>query len=298
MYLPSVSIVIPVYNGEDNIDKCIESIINQDYPKEKTEIIIVDNNSKDNTANIIKTFPVKYIFEKKQGVCFARNKGLELANNELIAYTDSDCIAEKNWISRLVPHFSDETIGGVGGHLEAFPPENYIERYIALREVLTQEKMYAEKIYSPPFFITANVIYRANILKKIGGFDNFFKIAGEDADISWRVVAEGYKLILEPSAIVFHKHRSNLKRFCKQMFNYGIGSAAIFKKYHKKFGVNYWFDWDAYQNMLGGIYYTPYNFFTKKETFEKLVPILDATNNFCFIAGKIYGSLKYKTIVF
>lgn len=295
---PSVTIVVPVYNGEENIENCIKSLLNQKYPKENLEIIIVDNNSTDNTAEIIKRYPVKYLAEIKQGVCYARNRGLKEATGDLLAYTDSDCIADENWIAMLASNFKSSSIGGVGGHLASVESDNLIEKYIAHREILTQEKMFQDKPFSPPFFITANVMYRTEALKKIGGFDNFFTISGEDADLAWRVVDEGYSLLLEEKAIVYHKHRANLKKFCKQMFGYGIGSAAIFKKYRHRFGATLWFDYMAYINIIKSLYHLPKYYFFKNDSLSRYVFLIDIINNLSFITGKIYGSIKYKTIVF
>lgn len=297
MELPFVSIVVPVYQAQDTIEMCIESLLAQDYPKDKLEILLVDNNSTDDSANLIKKYPVKYLFEEKRGICFARNKGLNEAKGELTANIDSDCCADKNWISKLVTHFSDKEIGGVGGHLAPFQTNNIIEKFTIYRNILSQEAMFCEKKNSPSFFITANVMYRLDVLKKIGGLDNFFSIAGSDADLSWRVVDAGYKLILEPGAIVYHKHRTDVKRLFKQLFYYGIGTAAIFKKYKKKFGKRFWLHFYAYRNMMRGFCLAPFYLLFKKDKFEKFIPLLDGICNLGFVLGKIYGSIKYKVLV-
>jgi len=297
MALPTVTIAVPAYQAEATIQKCIECLLSQDYPKELLEILIVDNHSTDKTPEIIRQYPVKYLLEKKRGVCFARNRAIREARGELLAYTDSDCFAEKNWISGLVKGFEEKGVGGVGGHVEPYPSENIIERYIAKREILTQEVMFREKENSPPFFITANVMYRTEILREIGGFDNFFRVAGEDADLCWRVAEAGYKLKLEPGAVVYHKHRSNLKTLWKQMFSYGFGTVAVFKKYHKKLGKKRWIHLMAYRNIWWGITRAPYYYITRKDPMERLLPLFDAINNVAFVLGKMYGSWKYKILV-
>ncbi len=298
MEQPRVTIIVPAYQAEETIEKCIESLLLQDYAGHKLEIIVVDNNSSDNTAQLVKKYPVKYLLEERQGACFARNKGLQNATGELIAFTDSDCFAEKDWISRLVvPFLKDEKIGGVGGHLAPYPTDNIVERYITYREILTQEIMFREKENSPPFFITANVMYRADILREIGGFDNFFSINGEDADLSWRVVEAGYTLILEPEAIVLHKHRANVEKLFKQLFSYGVGTVALFKKYRKTLGKSYWIHTLAYKNMLRGFCRAPFYVVSRKDELERFVPLLDGINNLGFVLGKMYGSVKYKVLV-
>ena len=297
MELPFVSIVVPVYQAEETIERCLQSLLAQDYPEHRREILIVDNNSRDRTPELVKKYPVKRLFEKSQGVCYARNRGLAEAQGELLAYTDSDCFAEKDWISRLVEAFNEEGIGGVGGHVEPYPSNNIIEKYIAAKEILSQEVMFRQKENSPPFFITANVIYRTDILRRLGGFDNFFKTAGEDADLSWRIVEAGYRLKMAPRAVVYHKHRSNLKKLWGQMFSYGVGTTALFKKHHQKFGKKCWIHLRAYKNIWWGFTRAPGHYFTRKDELEKLIPILDGINNLAFVLGKMYGSIKHRTLV-
>ena len=107
MSRPLVSVIVPVYNRGEAIGKCIKSLLAQEYPKKKLEIIIVDNNSNDKTKDTIKKYPVKYLLEKEKGSYAARNKGIEHAKGEIIAFTDSDCIADKQWVSCLAEGFED-----------------------------------------------------------------------------------------------------------------------------------------------------------------------------------------------
>jgi cellulose synthase/poly-beta-1,6-N-acetylglucosamine synthase-like glycosyltransferase len=294
---PKVTIAVPAYQAQDTIEKCLESLLVQDYPPDDMEIVIVDNRSTDNTASLVKKYPVKYVHEETRGVCFARNRALRESRGDFIAYTDSDCFAEKDWISQLARAFDDEKIGGVGGHVEPYPSNNLIEQYIAKKEILTQESMFRKKEFSPPFFITANVMYRTRILREIGGFDNFFTTAGEDADLSWRVAGAGYKLKLQPNAIVYHKHRSNLRKLCRMMFIYGVGTTALFKKYRAGFGKAYWIHTRAYKNVWWGFTRAPIHYLTKKDRIERSIPFLDGMNNLAFIMGKIYGSMKHGVLV-
>jgi glycosyltransferase involved in cell wall biosynthesis len=102
---PQVSVVIPVYNGEKTLRKCLESVSNQTY--DNYSIIVVDNNSSDNSKAIIEEFQkrnsnLSYIFEQEQGRGIARNAGINSVKGEIIAMTDSDCVVPKNWIEELV----------------------------------------------------------------------------------------------------------------------------------------------------------------------------------------------------
>jgi len=97
------SIVIAAYNEEKYIDACIKGLLNQTIPAD--EIIIVNNNSKDKTEDIIKKYPVTLINEKVQGIIPARNTGLDLAKYELILRTDADTIVPSDWVERMSTFF-------------------------------------------------------------------------------------------------------------------------------------------------------------------------------------------------
>ncbi len=133
MNKPFVSIIVPVYNGALYIENCIGSLLGLNYPKEKYEVIIVDNNSTDNTADIIKKFAVIYALEDHTQTSYAaRNKGIQTARGSIMAFTDADCIADEYWILNGVKPFENRLVGGVGGKVKAYKPRNYIERYQAI----------------------------------------------------------------------------------------------------------------------------------------------------------------------
>jgi glycosyltransferase involved in cell wall biosynthesis len=137
--LPFVSVIVPVYNGERNIGNCIKSLLSLDYPSSKLEIIIVDNNSKDATRRVIQEFPVISLIEDRiQSSYAARNTGLKQSKGEIIAFTDSDCIADKDWILKAVACFQDESVGCVAGRIDGYPPSNYIEEYLKKRLPLSR----------------------------------------------------------------------------------------------------------------------------------------------------------------
>lgn len=97
------SVIIPAYNEEDSILLCLRSLEEQTFPKEKYEVIVVDNNSHDKTAALVKNyFPkVRIIKEKKQGVVFARIKGVESSRGDIIAFIDADCVASSLWLEKI-----------------------------------------------------------------------------------------------------------------------------------------------------------------------------------------------------
>ena len=112
-----ISVIVPVYNEEDNIGFLIKRLLSLNYPKNRYEIIIVDNNSKDNTPEIIKKYKVIYLNEKKQSSYAARNKGIKKAKGNILAFVDGDCIPDKEWLKNTTKHFIEEKVDIIAGNI-------------------------------------------------------------------------------------------------------------------------------------------------------------------------------------
>jgi len=119
-----VSVVIPVYNEERYLEACLKSLMNQSEPAD--EIIVVNNNSTDNSVKIAKQFPVRILKEKAQGMTPARNKGFNEAQFDIIARTDADTILPKNWIKRIKKSFQDEKLIALSGPAEFYDLPDFI----------------------------------------------------------------------------------------------------------------------------------------------------------------------------
>ncbi len=112
---PLISVVVPVRNGERTIRDCLASLLRMDYPETRRELLVVDNGSTDRTAEIIKSFPVRYVSEGCRGIPHARNRGIEASQGAIVAFTDADCVVDAAWLRELVRGFEEEGIGGVEG---------------------------------------------------------------------------------------------------------------------------------------------------------------------------------------
>ncbi len=218
-YKKHVSVIVPAYNAENCIEYCLKSLLNLNYPS--YEIIIVDNNSTDRTKEIIKKYPVNYLFENKRGSYSARNKGVKHATGEIICFTDSDCIVDKNWLTEIIKPFKYNKVGGVGGKIiPLFNDSNVIEKYSA--------KLVSNKLMNKTHWIcTANAAYRKDLIK----FDEKFKSWG-DYDLSYRLYRNHIKLSYKKEAIVYHASRKTLKGLVKQIFRYGFYHLMYIKKNH------------------------------------------------------------------
>lgn len=297
---PKVSIIVPVYNGKKTLPFCLDSLMSLDFPKDELEIIVVDNNSIDGTNEIIKRYPVKYVFEKKRGRATARNRGIREAKGELIAFTDADCVVDRLWLTNLIKGFTDGEIGGCGGEILSYNPQTPIEKYYDFKCIISQRESLAREDIFLPRIATSNAIYRRGVLEEVGLFDDYF-ITGEDVDLSWRVYLRGYQLNYIPSAIVYHKCSIiSIKDFFKHFFEYGYTYSYLLEKYKISFKKPY-VGWNVFFFYLLS---STKNFFkdafTKKATLNKVFIIFDIIKKVAYVSGIIYGlmilSLRIKKI--
>ncbi len=226
-----VSIVAPAYNEGENIRACINSLKAQDFPKERFEIIIVDNNSTDNTLEIIKNLDVIYTIEHRKGRGEARNAGIMMAKGDIIALIDSDCVAEKNWLNYIVSAFADPNVGCVAGEIVAVENENssMLEQYLIRKGHLSQ-KEHTEHPFLP-YAATANAAYRREVFNKIGLFAEKMS-SEEDADLSWRMqLSTDYRVAYVPEAVVFHPYEASSKELFKQKRRHAYSGVNLYKIY-------------------------------------------------------------------
>ena len=230
---PFVSVIVPARNEEQAVSACIESLLRQDYPKDRYELIMVDNDSTDGTAARIKAYPVTYVFERAgHSAAAARNRGLQEASGEILAFTDADCVAAPSWLRHGVAGFADAQIGSVAGDIHGYPPETTAQRYVEERRALSQAWAMTEAFR--PYAQTASAFYRTSVLDRIGTFDPVLKV-GEDADLAWRMQERlGLQVAFRPESVVFHKHPETIRELLRQRRGYGYSSVVLYLRYQER----------------------------------------------------------------
>lgn len=226
--LPYVSIIVAVFNGENVIDDCIQSLLAQDYPKDKYEIIVVDNNSKDKTAEVIKKYLVRYVLEDKiQGPSAARNAGVAVAKGEFLAFFDADQVAEKDWVKKILEGGQEKKYGAfVGLNVSVNSKDSLLGEYWIREWALKKDKdTYLNH------FPGGNVAIRRNVFMELNGFDIYMPTC-EDMDIAWRL-QKNLKLSIKynHSSIAYHKERQDVKSLLKREFGLGYGLYLLGKKH-------------------------------------------------------------------
>jgi len=191
---PFVSVVIPAFNEEKFLPNTLKSLREQDY--KNFEIIVVDNNSTDKTAEIAKSFGVKVILEKNKGAGAARQTGFLAAQGEIIATTDADTILPKNWLSEIIKRFQeDENLSAFGGLWNLYSGTSFA-KFAVKHFIFLVWKL--DKFCSGGWSLPGcNMAVKKADFLKVGGFNVNIKL-GEDADLSQRLKNVG-KVVLDPN---------------------------------------------------------------------------------------------------
>jgi len=230
---PKVSVVVCSYNGGKTLDRCLASLKEIDYPN--YEVVLVDDGSKDDTQEIAARHPwIVNIRQENKGLSVARNVGGYAATGEILAYTDSDCMADPDWLYYLVNTLLSGDYCGVGGPNISPPAEDWIQACVSAApggpsHVLLTDVV-AEHIPG------CNMAFHKWAFEKIGGFDPEYNKAGDDVDFCWRLQQEGEVIAFSPAAIVWHYRRFTLRAFRKQQEGYGEAESMLRFKHLVFFG--------------------------------------------------------------
>lgn len=232
--MPRVSVVVCSYNGAATLRECLESLVRLDYPD--YEIILVDDGSRDQTPAIAADFPsVRLIRQENLGLSVARNVGARAASGAIIAYTDSDCIADPDWLYGLVDAMGRQGVEAIGG--PNLPPvtDCWTAQCVAASPGGPSHVMLNDT--SAEHVPGCNMAFDRGKLLAIGGFDSTFRVAGDDVDICWRFLDAGWRIGYAPSALVWHRRRSTVGGYLRQQQGYGRSEAALRFKHPFRFNA-------------------------------------------------------------
>jgi glycosyltransferase involved in cell wall biosynthesis len=233
--LPYVSVVVPVRNSELTVEGTVQSLLALEYPQERLELILVDNASTDGTAGILAAYSdrLRCFREPKRGVSAARNRGIFEARHPVVAFTDADCVVDRDWLRQLVVPLEDATVGISGGRILAARPCNPVQKY---GEWLHDHERAIQE-FEPPYVISMNWASRRGVLLETGGFDESL-FQGEDVDLAYRVLQAGYRLAYRAGAVIRHHNRPDLKGLFREGFRDGFYSVIVLRK-HQAFVARY-----------------------------------------------------------
>jgi GT2 family glycosyltransferase len=229
---PYFSIIIPTRARAKSLAACLEALSNLDYPRDRFEVIVVDDGSEVPPHDVVGSFTdrldVVLLTQAQAGPAAARNTGVARAKGDFLAFTDDDCASASDWLQCLAARFAQAKDLAVGGRtINALPDDPY-----ATASQLIVDVVYAYYNADPDrarFVASNNLAVAKDHLHTVGGFDSSFPLAAEDRDLCDRWLHHGYRITYAPEVLVYHSRHMTFAAFCRQHFNYGRG-AFLFQR--------------------------------------------------------------------
>jgi len=324
--LSFISIIIPCRNEEKFIGKCLDTILEQDYSKDKTEVLVIDGASEDGTKKIIENYSQKYSFVKllnnpQKFTPFALNIGIKNSKGEIIIRMDAHAGYEKDYISKCVKYLKEYNADNVGGVLETRPAENTkIAKAITicLSSFFGAGGSYFRTGSKEPRWVDTvfGGCYKREVFNKIGFFNEKLK-RSQDFEFNLRLKKSGGKILLVPDIVAYYYPQSTLKGFLKHNFEDGAWAILPFKIIKIPFNLRHYiplffvlsffltlifgfsfFPARALFDLIFGSYLILNLFFSFKIALKQgfkyffIMPIVFMYRHFGYGLGSIYGLIK------
>jgi glycosyltransferase involved in cell wall biosynthesis len=226
---PTVSVVVPFYGSNVRaLVRCLESLLNQDYPKDRLTITVVDNNQ---TAFLQSSMfeRCKLIHEPQPGSYAARNRGIRESFGDIVAFTDSDCIPQRSWISTGVEALNKMAVV-VGGPISVGFESNVTRTTCELLDSIIHHRQ-GEYVSEHGFAATANLFVTRELISIVGHFDARF-LSGGDREFGQRLAANGVPIVMAEDAVVMHPARTRSMDLLQKGLR-GVGGEMTFLKIKK-----------------------------------------------------------------
>jgi GT2 family glycosyltransferase len=245
-----VTVVVTTCHGGIALVECVRSILRSCHPH--VEIVVVENrpDGSEVTDALAHAFPsdarVRVVTERRRGLSSARNRGLDEARGDVVAFTDDDVVVDRYWLAHLAQAFVVTGADCVTGLILPFemetPAQRWLEEYGGFGKGFRREVFGADRDDDPlypyaagRFGSGANTALRASVARRLGGFDTHLgagtpSAGGEDLDLYIRLLRAGHTLTYEPAAIVWHRHHADVAQLRRQLLRYGTGLSAALTK--------------------------------------------------------------------
>jgi len=237
LQLPVISVVTPTFNRKEELAHLFNSMKKQTLDPKFFEMIISDDGSTDGTEKYVKNlenkfqFNLSYVSQENLGPGFARNNGVKNSKGELIVFIDSDCEADSNWLKIIFNAYKKNEFDAFGGPDEA--RDNFLPIQIAINFSMTSFlttggiRGHNKNMISKFFPRSHNMGVKKTLFEKIGGFGSLRH--GQDIELSNRIINEQAVVKLLDNAIVYHRRRTTLLKFFRQVFNWGVARVNLAK---------------------------------------------------------------------
>ena len=228
---PSITFLVPVHNGRKNIRKCLDSLLDLKYPKEKLNVIVIDDGSTDSTAEVVRKYKdVKLIQQEHSGKASAMNNGLKYVTTELVGCMDADSFPTKDYLMNLVGYLEDKKISVATPAMRVLKTDSIPRKiqWIEYNVMIFLRKAFS--LFNCEFVIPGpGGLYKTSVLKKLGGFDE--GNLTEDTEIAFKLQDHGYKIKNSINAYVYTDDPKNFKSLWKQRIRWYRGYLQNVKKY-------------------------------------------------------------------
>jgi len=294
------SIIVPVYNNANTLERCLKGLMDQDLGNGTCEIIFVNDGSTDHSLQIVNRYPVKVLKSMvKTGAYAARNRGIANSSGNILLFTDATCYPCRDWMQNLILGFTDERIGCVAGQILSAPPRTLVGYFSEDRKTHDMSSNLNREI---PSFACGNVAIKREVFERIGLFDESLE-SGGDGDFAFRVHLDGkFRVAYQPNACVYYNHRETLRGLLGQAFKYGRGIA--------RFRLNYYGSPNANKSIsltrnlvilaiqFGSIIFIPWRILKEYKKTGKLIaamvyPSIDKLHSIWSQSGIVAGLIQY-----
>jgi GT2 family glycosyltransferase len=237
---PMLSIVVATRDRLPYLRSCLDSLRAQRYPRERMELIVVDDGSTDGTGEYLRVVGaepwIRVVSEPTARRYAARNVGIATATGELVAITDDDCTVADDWLASLAEAMQSSGADAVGGHIDA-PGGALWVRYLAHMRALDPDLL---PTGDPRFLATANACFRRTALERVGLLDvELATVGGEDVDLAFRMRRHGMRLAFAPQCRVSHWYRQDVREMLSRVYRAGATNRVLLEKHR------HWEHWTA-----------------------------------------------------
>jgi len=224
---PFFSIIVPTYNREEQLTRCLNSLAGLDYPRDRFEVLVVNDGGarpEVTFGSLARDLNVQLTHQKHAGVAAARNAGAAQASGEFLAFTDDDCWTDSHWLRALATTLRRWPDHLIGGRTVNALPHNLCSTASQLLASYVYD-YYNREPHAARFFASNNIAVSARRFRMIGGFDcTYTRAAAEDRELCDRWRYHGHGMTYVPEAVVYHAHELTFPTFWRQHFNYGRGA--------------------------------------------------------------------------
>jgi GT2 family glycosyltransferase len=246
------SVIIPTYNRPHQIQSCLESLTQLEYPRDRFEVIVMDDGSDQPLDQVVAPFHnqlnLRLIRQQNAGPAAARNHAAQHANGKYLAFTDDDCKPATDWLKALEACFATAPDQIVGGQTKNALPDNPYST--TSQNIISMGYAHYNAVPDQArFFASNNMVVPADRFRELGGFDESFTTS-EDRELCDRWLHQGYRMTYAPEVVIYHAHPMTLRSFWKQHFSYGQGAFRFHQTRAEKGWGNFQIEGNYYLNLL------------------------------------------------